>query len=77
MGLTGNNKMTSIIDNLFIEPLFGEDAFLRMPQSETEREIFTAEFNRQKKRMKEIYSDSAMLDRFGIINYNGQSAVFC
>lgn len=29
MDLTSNNKITSIVDNLFMEQLFGEDASLR------------------------------------------------
>ena len=72
MDLTSNNKITGIVNNLFMEQLFGNDASLRMPQSETEHEIFTSEYNRRQKRMDEIYSDSDALTRLGIINCEGQ-----
>lgn len=72
MDLTSNNKITGIVNNLFMNQLFSEDVFLRMPQSETEHEIFTAEFNRRKARLDEIYSDSDALARLGIINCEGQ-----
>lgn len=72
MDLTGNNKITGIVNNLFMEQLFSEDTSFRKPQSETEHEIFTAEFNKRKERMEEIHSDPEILARLGIINCNGQ-----
>ena len=72
MDLTSNNKITSMVNNLFMEQLFGEDFAFRQPLSETEHEIFTADFNRRKARLDEIYSDSDELARLGIINCNGQ-----
>ena len=72
MDLTSNNKITGIVNNLFMEQLFGNDVSLRMPQSEIEHEVFTAEYNRRQKRMDEIYSDSDALARLGIINCEGQ-----
>ena len=72
MDLTSNNKITGIVNNLFMEQLFGEDFAFRQPQSETEHEIFTAEYSRRQKRMDEIHSDSDALVRLGIINCEGQ-----